>query len=293
MAIAQLLEQTPLVLYVAAALLGLCVGSFLNVVVHRLPQRLEHDWAEQCRELLGTAAPAGQAAPPPSIVYSRSRCPSCGHSIRAIENIPLVSFALLRGRCAGCGSPISWRYPAVEALTAALSVLTVAHFGMSWQAAAALILTWMLIALSFIDIDRQILPDAITLPGVWLGLIVNLFGTFTDLHAAVIGAVAGYLSLWLVYHAFRLITGKEGMGFGDFKLLAVFGAWLGWQALPVVVLLSALAGSVIGLAQIVSGRRGREQPLPYGPYLAVAGWIAMLWGSDLIAGYVRLAGLGA
>jgi len=221
-----------------------------------------------------------------------SRCPGCGHRIRPWENIPVLSFLLLRGRCSHCAKPISWRYPAVEALTAVLSVVVVWHFGPTLQAAAALVLTWGLVALAFIDADTQLLPDDITLPLLWLGLLLSLGPVFVDSHTAIVGAACGYLSLFLLFHAFRLLTGKEGIGRGDFKLLALFGAWMGWQVLPQILLLSTVPGAVFGIALIASGRSGRETPIPFGPFLATAGWINLIWGSDITAAYLRWSGLG-
>jgi leader peptidase (prepilin peptidase)/N-methyltransferase len=274
----------------ATAALGLIVGSFLNVVIHRLPARLEFDWRRQCDELAGGGAPPPQPSPP-GLVRPGSHCPHCGHAITALENVPVLSYLVLRGRCSACGERISWRYPVVELMTGTLSVLVIWHFGVGIAGATALLLTWGLVALAWIDVDHQILPDAIVLPLLWIGLLVNIDGTFTDLPSAVIGAAAGYLSLWLVYHVFRLITGKEGMGYGDFKLFAVFGAWLGWQLLPLIILLSAAAGAVIGLAGIVALGRDRNVPIPFGPYLAIAGWIAMLWGDDITGAYLRFVGI--
>ncbi|HEY5791224.1 MAG TPA: A24 family peptidase [Gammaproteobacteria bacterium] len=272
-----------------AALFGAVTGSFLNVVIHRLPRMLERGWRQQCDELLHE----GSAEAPPEgrydLVQPASHCPRCRAPIRAYDNIPLLSYLLLRGRCRACHHPIPLRYPLVEAFTALLTALVAWRFGVSWETLAAVPLTWALVALTFIDLDRQLLPDAITLPLLWCGLLVNLGGLFADLPAAVIGAVAGYLSLWLVYHAFRLLTGKEGMGYGDFKLLAVFGAWLGWQQLPLVVLLSSLVGAVVGVALLLLGRHARGTPMPFGPFLAAAGWVALLWGDALVGGYLDWA----
>lgn len=285
------LEQTPAAFVAAVCILGLLVGSFLNVVILRLPRMLEREWQAQCRELLAGAADT--PAPPErfNLWWPPSTCPQCSHRIRAWENIPVLSYLLLRGRCSSCGTRISARYPAIEALTAVLSACVAWHFGFGAAALAALLLTWALIALSVIDIDHQLLPDNITLPLLWLGLLLSLAGVFTDPRASLIGAAAGYLSLWSVYHAFRLLTGKEGMGYGDFKLLAALGAWLGWQALPVIILLSSLVGAVVGIVLIVTLGRDRNVPIPFGPYLAAAGWLALLWGDKLTSTYLRVAGL--
>lgn len=276
------MEQTTFIL-LGTAFLGLCVGSFLNVVIHRLPRMMEREWREQCAALNGESPPDEARL---SLSFPRSRCPACGHPISASENVPIVSYLLLRGRCSGCSARISPRYPMIEALTCLLSVLTVWHFGFSLSAGAALILIWSLIALTFIDFDTQLLPDAITLPLLWLGLLFNLFGGFASLPSAVIGAMAGYLSLWSVYWLFKLATGKEGMGYGDFKLLAALGAWLGWQMLPCIILLSSLVGAVIGISLIILAKRGREVPMPFGPYLACAGLIALFWGRPLTQAYL-------
>lgn len=281
--------ETPGGLAAVAGLLGLCVGSFLNVVAHRLPRMLEREWAAQYADLRGgsdaVAAPLPEEAPF-DLVRPRSRCPSCGHAITALENIPVLSYLLLGRKCSACRSPISVRYPLVEAFTALGSAGLAWHFGAPWPTLGALALLWALIALSLIDFDTQLLPDSITLPLVWVGLAFNLFGTFTDLNSAVIGAMAGYLSLWSVYWLFRLATGKEGMGFGDFKLLAAIGAWLGWQLLPVVILLSSLVGALVGLTLIFFARRGHQVPIPFGPYLAAAGLVALVWGAPLTAYYL-------
>lgn len=268
-----------------AALFGLIVGSFLNVVIHRLPRMMEYDWQCQCAELRNEAPPERA---PLSLASPGSRCPSCGHPIGVLENIPLLSWLFLRGRCAACKTPISVRYPLVEALTCVLSAAVALHFGPAWAAAGALLLVYALIALTFIDFDTQYLPDGITLPLLWCGLAFNLFGIYADIGAAVIGAMAGYLSLWSVYWGFKLCTGKEGMGYGDFKLLAALGAWFGWQMLPLIVLLSSLVGAIVGVALIVLARRGKDVPIPFGPYLASAGLIALFWGKDLTQLYFLL-----
>lgn len=258
---------------------GLCVGSFLNVVIHRLPRMMERDWKQQCAEMLGTTP--DEPAEPLSLAIPRSRCPHCGHQISALENIPILSYLFLKGRCSSCSARISPRYPIVEALTGLLSAFTAWHFGPSLTTLLALIFIWALIALTFIDFDTQLLPDSITLPLLWLGLLFNLYGGFTTLPSAVIGAAAGYLSLWSVYWAFKLVTGKEGMGYGDFKLLAALGAWMGWQMLPAIILLSSLVGAVVGIVLIILARRGKDVPMPFGPYLAGAGLIALFWGPQI------------
>jgi len=265
-------------------LLGLCIGSFLNVVIHRLPKMMERQWRSECAELAGEEAPAPVERY--NLVVPRSACPSCGHRITAMENIPVVSWLALRGKCSGCSTPISPRYPAVEILTAVLSGYVAWHFGFGWAAAGALLFTWSMIALAFIDLDTFYLPDSITLPLIWLGLLFNLNGTFTTLASSVIGAAAGYLSLWSVYWIFKWATGKEGMGYGDFKLLAAIGAWLGWQMLPLTILLSSLVGAVIGIGLIVFAGRGRSVPIPFGPYLAIAGMIALFHGQSLTRAFL-------
>ena len=276
-------------------LLALLVGSFLNVVTYRLPLILERQWQEQCAEL------AGQPAPPTgrlSLASPRSHCPACKAPVRAIHNVPVVSWLALRGRCAACGAPIPVRYPVVELTTAALSATVAWHFGFGFEAACALVVTWFLIPLTGIDMDRQLLPDAMTLPLVWLGLLASLWHDPVSAWAlpvsprdAIIGAAAGYLTLWSVFQSFKLLTGKEGMGYGDFKLFAALGAWLGWQMLPLILLLSAAVGATVGIALIVLRRRGRDVPIPYGPYLAGAGWLAMMWGPEVVGSYLALAGL--
>lgn len=272
---------------VVATLLGLCIGSFLNVVIHRLPKMMEQEWRRQCADLNGDNTP--ESGNDITLARPRSRCPHCGHAIAAWENIPLVSYLLiLRGRCSGCGQAISWRYPAIEALTGLLSALTVWHFGPTLASAGALVLVWGLIALSGIDLDTQLLPDSITLPLLWLGLLINLNGTFTPLTSAVIGAAAGYMSLWSVFWLFKLLTGKEGMGYGDFKLLAALGAWLGWPLLPTIILLSSVVGALVGISLIVLARHGRNVPIPFGPYLAAAGLIALFWGETINRTYLGL-----
>ena len=268
-----------------ALVVGLMLGSFLNVVIHRLPKIMERDWQLQCAELRGEALPEQETF---NLALPRSRCPACAHPISALENIPLLSYAYLRGKCAACGARISPRYPLVEALSGLAAAYAAWHFGFGLAGLAAMLFLWSLIALSFIDFDTQLLPDSITLPLVWAGLLLNLAGTYTDLASAVIGAAAGYLSLWSVYWGFKLATGKEGMGFGDFKLLAAVGAWLGWQMLPFVVLASSLVGAVFGISLMLLAKRGRNVPIPFGPYLAVAGAVALFWGKPLTYAYLKL-----
>ncbi len=263
--------------------LGLLVGSFLNVVIHRLPKMLESDWQLQCAELRGDVV---AALPAYNLWGPRSACPSCGHLISALENIPVISWLVLRGRCRACGTPISLRYPAVELLAALLAAALAWKYGPSPMLAGSLVFVWALVALAFIDLDTTLLPDALTLPLLWLGLLFNLFGIFTTLQSAVIGAMVGYLSLWLVYWAFKLATGKEGMGYGDFKLLAAIGAWLGWEVLPVAILLSSLVGALAGLAMIALVRHDRRIPIPFGPYLAGGGMVALFFGADLTRAYL-------
>lgn len=264
----------------AAGIFGLCIGSFLNVVIHRLPRMMEREWKLQCAELNGQPTPL-EEGPALSLAFPGSRCPHCAHRITTLENIPLASYLWLRGRCSECRTPISPRYPIIEAATGLLSAFTAWHFGPTLTALFSLFFLWSLIALTFIDFDTQLLPDSITLPLLWLGLLFNLHGGFVSLPSAVIGAAAGYLVLWSVYWAFKLATGKEGMGYGDFKLLAALGAWMGWQMLPAIILLSSLVGAVIGIVLIVLARHGKDVPMPFGPYLAGAGLIALYWGPQI------------
>jgi leader peptidase (prepilin peptidase)/N-methyltransferase len=278
-----LLRAEPALFTGLVCLLGLMVGSFLNVVIHRLPKMMEADWLAQCAELRGETVPA---APRYNLSLPRSACPQCGHTISALENIPLLSWLWLRGRCSACGTPISVRYPLIELLVAVLSAAAAWKWGVSVQTAGALLLVWALVALAFIDLDTTLLPDSLTLPLLWLGLLFNLGGHFASLPDAVIGAMAGYLVLWSVYWLFKLATGKEGMGFGDFKLLAALGAWLGWQMLPVTLLLSSVVGATIGVAMIVLVKHDRRVPIPFGPYLAGGGLVALFFGADLTQAYL-------
>lgn len=280
---------SPYLFATLAGIVGLLVGSFLNVVIYRLPIMLQHGWRKDCLEYLQMEAEV--EAEPFNLSLPLSRCPHCQSPIKPYQNIPVISYVFLKGQCAHCKNPISCRYPLIEAFTAIASVLVAWHFGYTPQAGFALVLTWALIALSFIDIDHQLLPDNITLPFLWLGLLLSLFGLFTNAEASIIGAIAGYLVLWLVYQGFKLATGKEGMGYGDFKLLALFGAWLGWQTLPMIILLSSLVGAIIGIAMIIFAKHDHSKPIPFGPYLAAAGWIAMLWGNEINRLYLSSVGL--
>jgi leader peptidase (prepilin peptidase)/N-methyltransferase len=291
MALILTLQDNPSAFILLAGLVGLIVGSFLNVVIHRLPIVLQRQWQQEYAELAGTTAEGAPTSETYNLVWPGSRCTHCGHHIRAFENIPVVSFLWLKGKCAACAAPISWRYPLVEILTAMLTAVVAWHFGVTLAAVAVIFLTWGLIALTFIDIDQQLLPDVITLPFLWLGLMLNSFDLlpYNGLASAVIGAAVGYLTLWLVFHVFKLLTGKDGMGYGDFKLLALFGAWFGWQALPLVILLSSLVGAIVGLSFILIAGRDRRLPIPFGPFLCAAGWIAALWGNDITTLYLQYA----
>ena len=269
--------------------LGLLVGSFLNVVIYRLPLMMESRWRSDCCELLEVAQE--NPAQPLGLATPNSHCPHCKAAIKPWQNIPVISYLALGGKCANCAAHISWRYPAIELITGLMTLSLAWYFPPSPALMGAILLTWALIALTMIDVDHQLLPDDITLPLLWLGLLFNLGGTYVSLQDAVIGAMAGYLILWSIYWLFKLLTGKEGMGYGDFKLLAALGAWLGWQLLPVIILLSSLVGAVCGIALMLIKRRGKEIPIPFGPYLAMAGWIALLWGDALVARYMGAAGL--
>ncbi len=324
----EILADTPWLLTGSVFVLSLLVGSFLNVVIYRLPIMLDRQWRTQAEEMLASESSAlpptadspepsslslpstadspqpSSESPPPApparynLVTPRSTCPQCNAAIKAYQNIPVLSYLLLGGKCANCKGRISARYPIVELVTALLSAAVAWHFGWHWQTVAALTFTWALVALTVIDLDHQILPDVITLPLLWLGLLLSLAWhpgltppTPVDPRSAIVGAAAGYLSLWLVYWAFKLATGKEGMGYGDFKLFGAFGAWMGWQMLPLIILLSAFTGAVVGIALIVLRGRDRNIPIPFGPYLAAAGWIALMWGPQIVGGYLSLAGL--
>lgn len=283
--ITDVFHSLPWLYFSLVFLFSLMIGSFLNVVIHRLPIMLEREWQA---EYLSYFNPETQLQQEEryNLMVPRSACPHCGHAITAMENIPLLSWLWLKGRCRECQAPISARYPLVELLTALLSLVVAATFPPSWGLLAALLLTWVLVALTFIDLDKMLLPDQLTLPLLWGGLLFNLAGGFVPLADAVIGAMAGYLVLWSLYWAFKLLTGKEGMGYGDFKLLAALGAWLGWQALPIVLLLSSLVGAIIGISLILLRNHHQGKPIPFGPYLAIAGWIALLWGDTITSWYL-------
>ncbi|MFM5345139.1 prepilin peptidase [Aeromonas veronii] len=281
----ELAHSLPWLYFSLVFLFSLMIGSFLNVVIHRLPIMLEREWQAEYRSYF---VPDEEATAPEryNLMVPRSACPHCGHAITALENIPLLSWLWLKGRCRDCQAPISARYPLVELLTALLSVAVAMVITPGWGTLAALLLTWVLVSLTFIDLDKMLLPDQLTLPLLWGGLLFNLAGGFVPLADAVIGAMAGYLVLWSLYWAFKLLTGKEGMGYGDFKLLAALGAWLGWQALPIILLLSSLVGAVIGISLIALQKHHQGKPIPFGPYLAIAGWIALLWGDTITRWYL-------
>ena len=283
--ITDVFHSLPWLYFSLVFLFSLMIGSFLNVVIHRLPIMLEREWQA---EYLGYFNPETQPQQEEryNLMVPRSACPHCGHAITAMENIPLLSWLWLKGRCRECQAPISARYPLVELLTALLSLVVAATYPPGWALLAALLLTWVLVALTFIDLDKMLLPDQLTLPLLWGGLLFNLTGGFVPLADAVIGTMAGYLVLWSLYWAFKLLTGKEGMGYGDFKLLAALGAWLGWQALPIVLLLSSLVGAFIGIGLILLRNHHQNKPIPFGPYLAIAGWIALLWGDTITRWYL-------
>jgi leader peptidase (prepilin peptidase)/N-methyltransferase len=287
--VAQFLSASPSAFVLSSVLLGLAVGSFLNVVVHRLPRILEQQWRAECADLQGLQRPE---SPRYNLITPASACPHCAHPVSVLENIPIVSYLLLRGKCSACGAKISIRYPLIEALSGVLSGYVAWHFGFGGAALAVMIFVWAMIALAFIDLDTFYLPDSITLPLIWIGLLAHttqlLPQISVSLTDAVIGAAAGYLCLWLVYWLFKFATGKEGMGYGDFKLLAAIGAWLGWKALPLVILLSSVVGAVIGIALMVLRHRGRDVPIPFGPYLVLAGLIALFWGNAITSKYLDL-----
>ena len=302
MTLFSLLQSSPALLLSVCFVLGLFVGSFLNVVVYRLPLMMQTTWRRECREFLeldkdtgnDNGEDSGDKNNPPepfNLMVPRSACPSCKSMITAWQNIPVISWLILRGKCGNCKHPISAEYPLVELLTAILSLAVAFKFGASIQLVFALLFTWSLISLALIDFHTTLLPDSITLPLLWLGLIISLVPVFVNAHDAIVGAAAGYLILWIVFQTFKLITGKEGMGFGDFKLLAAMGAWLGWAKLPLIILLSSLTGAIIGIMMMVVFKHQRSQPIPFGPYLAIAGWIALMWGEQIVSMYTGQMGL--
>jgi leader peptidase (prepilin peptidase)/N-methyltransferase len=296
----EIFADAPLLFVGVVFFVSLLIGSFLNVVIYRLPIMMEREWRAQCAEVAGAPAAEPTRESPAEkfdLITPRSRCPSCDHPITALQNIPVLSYLLLGGKCARCKASISARYPIVELLAGLLAGIAAWRFGFGIEAAAAVLLTFALITISVIDVDHQIIPDSISLPLAWIGLTLSLFHPvagadvlFIDPKTAIVGTLAGYLSLWSVYHLFRLLTGKEGMGYGDFKLLAALGAWLGWQMLPLIILLSALVGAFVGITMIVVRRHDRNIPIPFGPYLAAAGWIAMLYGREIVDWYLGYLG---
>ncbi|THB69256.1 MAG: prepilin peptidase [Gammaproteobacteria bacterium] len=284
------MQQTPAAFFILVFVIGLLVGSFLNVVIHRLPIIMQREFVLSAKEILKMELNEEEQKWLDvnfNLVVPRSRCPKCGHKISAIENIPVISYLFLGGKCSECKAKISVRYPIVEFVTAVLSLLVAIYFGVTWMTLAGLLLTWCLIALTMIDFDTQLLPDSITQPLIWLGLLLSMFGVLdVDLKSSIYGAVLGYLSLWTVYHGFKILTGKEGMGYGDFKLLAALGAWMGWKMLPVIILFSSFVGAVIGIAMVIIMGRDKNIPIPFGPYLAAAGFIALLWGDKILTAYL-------
>ena len=284
------LQDHPELLISLTGVIGLIIGSFLNVVIHRLPIMMERTWKKECTEFL-ELKPEKDHKDTFNLILPHSCCPNCKTPIRAYQNIPVISYIFLRGKCANCKVTISIRYPTIELLTGITSATIAWHFGYSSETLFALLLTWALISLSAIDIDCQLLPDTITLPMLWMGLFLSLFSIFTDSHSSIIGAIAGYLSFWIVFHLFKLVTGKEGIGYGDFKLLALLGAWLGWEYLPAIVIFSSLVGAVVGTSMVILVKRDHRLPIPFGPYLAAAGWFSLLWGDDINRLYISSVGL--
>ena len=285
-----IVQVSPPLLYAGVFIFGLLIGSFLNVVILRIPPILEHDWRCQCKELLEIEG--GEASPPPGLVTTRSKCPKCGYGIRLWENIPVVSYVLLRGKCSSCKAQISIRYPIVEVITAILFTLSIWHFGPTLPGISALVLTSFLVALTGIDIDHQLLPDNFTLPLMWFGILLSLWSVHCDLRASIIGAATGYLVLWAIYHLFRILTGKEGMGYGDFKLMAALGAWMGWQSVPLIILLSSITGALVGIILMGTGYLKKNNPMPFGPFIAISGWIALIWGDQIMQLYFRSGNFG-
>ncbi|MFD2164960.1 prepilin peptidase [Thalassotalea euphylliae] len=285
-------EQTPVLYFATIFIFSLMVGSFLNVVILRLPKMMEYSWYHECREFLADEVPKKPTRKLERITLSKpnSTCPKCGHAIKFYENIPVISWLFLKGKCSSCGTKISARYPVIEFITACLGVVVASHYGVTWQALFVLLLTFALIALTVIDLDHMLLPDQITLPFLWLGLLLNINGLIVPLEQAVIGAVAGYMSLFSVFWLFKILTGKEGMGHGDFKLVALFGAWMGWELLPLLILMASFVGAIVGVSLMLFKNHQRDQAIPFGPYLAVAGWICLLWGNGIWQWYLGLLG---
>ena len=280
-------QQSPVFFLFIVALFSLLIGSFLNVVIYRLPIMMEREWTRECQEFLADKTPCHHTGPF-NLSVPRSRCPTCGHAITILENIPIISYLWLQGKCAECKTTISLRYPSIELITGVASILVAWQFGVTWQTLGALVFTWALICLTMIDYDKMLLPDDITLPLLWLGLLLNYFNLFVSLETAVIGAMLGYLSLWGVYHVFLILTKKQGMGHGDFKLLAAFGAWLGWEPILLIIILSSGVGAIVGITLIVFSDHNKNKPIPFGPYLAAAGWIALMWGDSIIQAYLNI-----
>ena len=274
--------------YFLVGILGLLVGSFINVIIYKIPKMMERDWRQECCRILDITN-ENEPVDKYNLISSRSACLHCGHKISALENIPIFSYLVLGGQCSGCKNPISIRYPAVEISSCILSITAAATFGVSIQCMLAIVFTWTLIALTMIDYDCQLLPDDITLPVLWLGIIVNIFGTFTDIYSSLFGAIFGYMILWILCMMFKIVTGKESIGYGDFKLLAMLGAWLGWQMLPLIIILSSITGTLVGLGLIFLYNHAQEKPIPFGPYLAIAGWIALIYGNELNTLYYNWA----
>ena len=286
MSLIQLIQTQPVFFAISLALLGLIVGSFLNVVIYRLPLMMKQDWQKQCCDLLEIKNENRNEKQQLNLLFPSSNCPACHHKITALENIPVISYLYLKGRCKSCKIKISPRYPLIELLTGLTTAYVAWHFGFSLQTLFAVFLTWALICLSVIDLEHSLLPDDITLPFMWLGLACNIFGLFTDIYSSLIGAILGYSILWLIFMSFKIVTGKEGMGYGDFKLLALLGAWFGWQFLPLIILLSSITASLIGVSMIIFKGRDKAAAFPFGPYLAISGWITLIWGDELIGVYL-------
>ncbi len=287
MSVFYFLQTHPAFFIFSMTMLGMCVGSFLNVVIFRLPKMMQQDWHEQCCDLLEIKNENVTEQPRVNLIFPGSNCPACEHKITALENIPVISYLFLNGRCSSCKVKISLQYPIIELFTGLATAYVAWHFGFNLQALFAILLTWALICLSIIDLEHSLLPDDITLPFLWLGLACNIFGIFTDIYSSLIGAMLGYSVLWVIFMSFKIVTGKEGMGYGDFKLLSLLGAWFGWQYLPLVILLSSIAASLIGIAMIIFRGREKSAAFPFGPYLAIAGWVTLIWGEELVGIYLN------